>query len=168
MSFADTATDVDRLLDAADEAIGKQRYCWLITGAGEGVARARPMGRVPRDAGEDRWMLRFLTDGRSPKAADMRRSAGVSVLFHNEDDEAYVALAGKACLAEGKAEILRRWIPAYDACFPEGPEQSAAIFVTVEVDRLELWIRGATREPFGLRTTVIERGGARGWRVTPC
>jgi hypothetical protein len=29
------------------------RYCWLLTAAGEGDIRPRPMGRVPRDADED-------------------------------------------------------------------------------------------------------------------
>jgi general stress protein 26 len=123
------------------------------------------MGRVPRDADEDEWTLRFLTDGRSPKVADMRRVSHVSVIFQHDPDDAFVALAGKASLAEGKPELRRRWTAAYDAYFPGGPDRSSAIFVTIAVVRVELWIRGVTPEPFGLRTTVIERDATRGWRL---
>ena len=123
------------------------------------------MGWVPRDADEDEWTLRFLTDGRSHKVADLRRVGHVSVIFQHDPDDAFVALAGKASLGEGKAEIRRRWKAAYDAYFPAGPDRSNAIFVTIEVARVELWIRGVTPEPFGLRTTVIERDATRGWRL---
>jgi general stress protein 26 len=156
---------VSRLLGAAAATIATVRSCWLLTAAGEGDIRPRPMGRVPRDADEDEWTLRFLTDGRSPKVADMRRVSHVSVIFQHDPDDAFVALAGKASLAEGKPELRRRWTAAYDAYFPGGPDQSSAIFVTIAVVRVELWIRGVTPEPFGLRTTVIERDATRGWRL---
>jgi general stress protein 26 len=95
----------------------------------------------------------------------MRRVSHVSVIFQHDPDDAFVALAGKASLAEGKPELRRRWTAAYDAYFPGGPDQSSAIFVTIAVVRVELWIRGVTPEPFGLRTTVIERDATRGWRL---
>src|ERR687896_733692 len=104
MSLSDNAADVNRLLGAAAEKIRKVRYCWLVTTAAEGI-RARPMGRVPRDADEDEWTLRFITDGRSSKVADMRRVGHVSVIFQHDPDDAFVALAGKAGLVEGKPEI---------------------------------------------------------------
>jgi general stress protein 26 len=165
MSLADNAADVNRLLGAAAETIGKVSYCWLLTTAGEGGIRARPMGRVPRDADEGEWTLRFLTDGRSPKVADLRRVGNVSVIFQHDPEDAFVALAGKASLAEGKPEIRRRWTAAYDAFFPDGPDRSSAIFITIDVARVELWIRGVTPEPFGLRTTTIERDATRVWRL---
>jgi general stress protein 26 len=165
MSFANNSGDVNRLLRATAEKIRKVRYCWLLTVAGDGGIRPRPMGRVPRDADEDEWTLRFITDGRSPKVADMRRVGNVSVIFQHDPDDAFVALAGKASLAEGKPEIRRRWTAAYDAFFPAGPDRSSAIFVTIDVARVELWIRGVTPEPFGLRTTVIERDATRGWHL---
>jgi general stress protein 26 len=100
MSLADNGADVNRLLRAAAETIGKLRYCWLLTAAGEGGIRPRPMGRVPRDSDEDEWTLRFITNGLSPKVADMRRVGHVSVIFQHDPDEAFVALAGKASLTE--------------------------------------------------------------------
>jgi len=165
MSLADNNADLNRLLDATADRIGKVRYCWLLTAAGEGGIRARPMGRVPRDADEEEWTLRFLTDGLSPKVADLRRVGSVSVIFQHDPDDAFVALTGTASLAEGKPEIRRRWKPAYDTYFPDGPDRSSAIFVTIDVTRVELWIRGVTPEPFGLQTTVIERDATRVWRL---
>jgi general stress protein 26 len=166
MSLTDNAAEVNRLLCAAAEKIGKARYCWLLTAAGDGGTRARPMGRVPRDGDEEEWTLTFLTDGLSPKVADLRRVGSVSVIFQYDPDDAFVALAGTASLAEGKPEIRRRWKAAYDAYFPDGPDRSSAIFFTIDVARIELWIRGVTPEPFGLRTTVIERDARRVWRLT--
>jgi general stress protein 26 len=61
-----------------------------------------------------------MTDGRSPKVADMRRVGHASVIFQHDPDDAFVALAGKASLAEGKPEIRRRWTAAYDAFFLPG------------------------------------------------
>jgi general stress protein 26 len=165
MSLADHAVDVKQLLGAAASKISKVRYCWLLTDAGEGGIRPRPMGRVPRDAGDDEWTLRFITDGRSLKVADMRREGRVSVIFQHDPDDAFVAVAGYASLIEDKPEIHRRWTSAYNAFFPAGPDQSSAIFVTIDALSVELWIRGVTSEPFGLRTTVIERDAARGWQL---
>lgn len=165
MPLAGNAADVNRLLDAAAETIGRGPYCWLLTATGEGGIRPRPMGRVPRDADEDEWTLRFITDGRSPKVADIRRVGHASVIVQHEPDDAFVALAGKASLAEGKREIRRRWTAHYDSFFPAGPDRSSAVFVTIDVARVELWIRGVTPEPFGLRTTVIERDATRGWHL---
>jgi general stress protein 26 len=163
MSLVDDAADVDRLLDAADRKLARVRYCWLIT-EGDGRNRPRPMGRLPRDPGDDPWTLRFLTDGQSPKAHDMRRRRRVSVVFQDDPEEVYAALGGEATLIEDKAEIGQRWLRRYEAYFPEGPDRSNAIFLSVDVDRIELWIRGVTPEPFGLNTTTLERDGARRWR----
>lgn len=39
-----------------------------------------------------------------------------------------------------------------------------ALFVEVAIERMELWIRGVTPEPFGTKPTVLEREGE-GWRL---
>jgi general stress protein 26 len=166
MTLADNADEAARLLAAAAGRIAKAPICWLLTADGAGGARARPMGRLPREAGDDEWTLRFITDGASPKAAALRRRGDVSVIFQHDADESFVAVAGKASLIEDKAEIGRRWSAAYDAFFPDGPERSSAIFVAIEAARVEMWIRGVTPEPFGMRTTILERDARRIWRLT--
>ncbi len=155
---------VSRLLEGAAKTMRSARYCWLATKSEAGAPHVRPMGRVLNDPGEDQWKVRFLTDARSNKAADMRRAGGVSILFQYDPDLAFVSLIGEADLHEDASETHRRWKAAYDVYFPSAADQANAIFVEVGIERMELWIRGVTPEPFGLRATVLERGDD-GWRL---
>jgi general stress protein 26 len=158
------AIDVGLLLEGAAKAMRSARYCWLATTSHAGTPHVRPMGRIVNDPGEDAWKIRFLTDRRSHKAADMRRAKEVSILFQHDPDLAFVSLIGRAELHEDPSETRSRWKPAYDLYFPSETNRRNAIFVEVEVERMELWIRGVTPEPFGLQATVLERDTG-GWRL---
>jgi general stress protein 26 len=158
------AVKVSRLLAGAAKTMRSARYCWLATTADAGAPHVRPMGRVLNDPGEDEWKIRFLTDGRSRKAAEMRRAGEVTILFQHDPELAYVNVIGRAALHEQASETRNRWKPAYDAYFPSEADRASAIFVEVDAQRLELWIRGVTPEPFGLRATVLERD-VEGWRL---
>jgi general stress protein 26 len=156
------AIEVTRLLDGAAKTMRSARYCWLATATESGIPHLRPMGRVLNDPGEDAWKVRFLTDGQSHKAGDVRRASEVTILFQHDPDLAFVSLIGKAALHENASETRARWKPAYNVYFPSEADRANAIFVEVEIERMELWIRGVTPEPFGLRATVLERD-AEGW-----
>ena len=134
--------EVSQLLEGAATAIGRVRYCWLATDAKTGGANLRPMGRLLPDPEEDNWTVRFITDGRSRKASDIRRTAEVSVVFH------------------------QRWKAAYQVYFPTESDRANAAFVEVYVKRMELWIRGVTPEPFGLQPTILERDDGNAWRIS--
>jgi general stress protein 26 len=156
--------DVSRLLAGAAKTMRSARYCWLATATEAGAPHVRPMGRVLNDPGEDPWRVRFLTNGRSHKAADMRHASEVTIVFQHDPDLAFVSLIGKAALHENASETRSRWKPAYDVYFPSEAARASAIFVEVEIERMELWIHGVTPEPFGLCATVLERD-AEGWRL---
>ena len=156
--------DVSRLIAGAAKTMRSAHYCWLATASGAGAPHVRPMGRVLNDPGEEEWKIRFLTDGRSQKAADMRRADTVTILFQHDPDLAFVSLIGRAALNESESETRSRWKGAYDVYFPTETDRANAIFVEVAIERMELWIRGVTPEPFGLRATVLERS-ADGWRL---
>ena len=158
------AIDVGHLLNGAAKTMRSARYCWLATATEAGAPNVRPMGQILNDPGEDEWKVRFLTDGRSHKAAAMRSANEVSILFQHDPDLAFVSLTGTAALHENPSETRGRWKPAYDVYFPDEADRASAIFVEVEIERMELWIRGVTPEPFGLRATVLERY-AEGWRL---
>jgi general stress protein 26 len=158
------AIDVGLLLEGAAKTMRRARYCWLATVAEAGASHVRPIGRVLNDPGEDKWSIRFLTDGRSRKARDMRRAGEVTIVFQHDPDLAFVSLIGRATLHEDASETRRRWKPDYDVYFPTETDRASAIFVEVVVERMELWIRSVTPEPFGLRATVLERD-ADGWRL---
>ena len=159
--------DVSRLLAGASSAIESARYCWLVTAGEDGFPNLRPMGRLPNRAGggEDSLTVQFLTDGRSRKASDMRRDDRVAIIYQHDADEAFVTLRGRATLRESEAEVRQRWNRAYDALVPAEEDRKHAMFVEVDVERMDLWIRGITPEPFGMRTTTLERHAGRGWRV---
>jgi general stress protein 26 len=160
-------SDIGRLLAGAAKTIGVARYCWLATAAKGGGVNHRPMGRLLPDLGEDEWTLRFLTDGRSRKAEEMRREGAITMIFQHDPDDAFVTLIGHATLSGGEAEVRARWKSAYDVYFPSQADRANAAFVKVDVARMELWIRGVTPEPFGLRPTILERDVGGGWRLFP-
>jgi len=155
--------EVDRLLTAAARVIAGVRYCWLVTEAGTGL-NARPMGHLA--APNHEWNIRFVTDGRSRKASEMRRARKVALIFQSDQGDAYVALNGRATLIEDEAEVRWLWKRAYDPYFPNETDKANAAFVQVGVERMELWIRGVTPEPFGLRATRLDRGSAGDWRLS--
>jgi len=157
------AAEVNRLLAGAAKAIGSVRYCWLATAAGTDGGHLRPMGRLPREVGDDEWLIRFVSDGRSNKASEMRHDNKVTIIFQNEPDEAFVAVIGPATLRERASEDGEHWKQAYEVYFSSELDRENAIFIEIDVRRMELWIRGVTPEPFGAQKTVLERDPEGGW-----
>ena len=58
--------------------------------------------------------------------------------------------------------VQQRWKRGYDAYFAREADRAHALFVEVATERMELWIRGVTPEPFGVGATVLEPDGG-GW-----
>ena len=158
--------EVSRLLAGAAKTIARVRYCWLVTEAESGGTSARPMGRLLSDADENDWTIRFLTDSRSRKTSHIRRAGKLGLTFQHDQDDAFVLLSGRASLIETASEVCRLWKSAYTAHFPTEADRANAIFIAVNVERMELWIRGVTPEPFGIRATVLERDAADIWRLS--
>jgi general stress protein 26 len=145
-----------RLVAGVERIIRAVEYCWLISRS-EGGIRARPMGRILAQPGEDELTIRFLTDGRSQKAADIRRSQTVTLIFQKEAEDAYVSLEGTARLNETKEYVQALWKESYGRYFPTNEDRAHAAFIEVETTRMELWVRGLTPEPFGARPTIMTR-----------
>ena len=74
-------------------------------------------------------------------------------------------MIGTATLRREASEVRRRWKAGYDAYFPSELDRANAIFVEVKVESMELWIRGVTPEPFGLKATRLERDATGVWRL---
>ena len=111
------AVDVNRLLAGAAKTVPAR----AIAGSRPPPSRPSPSsgrwGGYSRDPGEDEWTIRFLTDGRSRKAADMRREGEVAILFQHDPDLAFVTLIGKSALHDSASEVRERWKRAYDSTF---------------------------------------------------
>jgi general stress protein 26 len=158
---------VDRLLAGAVRTVTNVRYCWFATGTGDAGISLRPMGRIVPTVGDNQWAISFITDSRSRKALEIGRCDKVAAVFQHDPTDAYVALSGIASLQCDEDVVCRRWKPAYDAYFPTETDRASAAFVDIAVERMELWIRGVTPEPFGLKPAVLERDGEGAWRLAP-
>ena len=155
------------LLDGTSLVVSSNTFsihCWLLTAAETGGANARPMGRLLPGPNEDDWIIRFITGGLSRKVFDIRRASKVGLIFQDADD-AFVVLIGRAKLLEGASSMRQLWKDDYDVYFPGEEDRANATFVEVNVERMELWIRGVTPEPFGLHTTILERDATAAWRL---
>jgi general stress protein 26 len=157
---------VSGLLAGVSKVIASTRYCWLVTEAETGCANARPMGRILPDHEENLWAIRFITDGRSRKVSDIRRAGSVELIFQHDAEDAFVVLIGRAKVLTGASEIRRLWREVYQVYFPSDADRANATFIEVNIERMRLWIRGVTPEPFGLRATVLERDTAGPWRLS--
>jgi len=169
MSQAEASHDVvevNGLLAGAAKTIASVRYSWLVTHGETGGAHARPMGHILPDGYEDAWTIWFIADGRSRKASDIRMTRRAEIVFQHDAVDAYAVLSGPATLLEGP-EVRRYWKHAYDAFVPDAESRAHALFAKVKVERMELWIRGVTPEPFGLKPTVLERDAGGSWRLCP-
>lgn len=155
---------IDALVAAALATISKLRYCWALTSCENGVC-VRPMGHVAHLPGEDPWAIWFLTRGNSRKVLDIRRDERVTLVFQQDSNDAYVALSGRALLMDDPTEVRARWKEHYNLHFPTDVERAGAVFFQVTADRLELWIRGITPEPFGGTTTTLQRDATQHWRT---
>jgi hypothetical protein len=52
------------------------------------------------------------------------------------------------------------------AYFPTEKDRANAAFIEITVQQMDLWIRGITPEPFGLRPMKLERNAVGAWMRT--
>ena len=156
------AGNVKRMLAGARKIVTGVQYCWLVSRRDESV-RARPMGRLLPSEDDDNWIIRFLTNRRSRKVADLRQTSTVGLIFQNDGDDAFASLTGAARLIEDVSEIRAFWKEAYARYFPTEKDRANASFIEVRIERMELWIRGVTPEPFGLHATILQRDPKGAW-----
>jgi general stress protein 26 len=167
MAAGSEAASVERLLTAAKDTMAKAKFCWAVTTAENGQANARPMGRIPSAPGDDAWIVWFMTRRTSRKALEIGRAGRLTVVFQHDADDSYVTLIGRSEIITDRAVIRPRWQKDWNLFFADGAEDENAVLVRTEAMRLELWVRGVTAEPFGARTTILERDESREWREVP-
>jgi general stress protein 26 len=156
-------TELSQLLTAASHVLAGARASWLITAGEEDAVNVRPMGGL-RAVRPGSWKMLYLADARSRKAADIRR-AGQSTVVVQHGDDAFVNVAGLAALLEGASEVRKHWISGYDRYFPTEQDRVNAVLIELDVRRMDLWIRGVTPEPFGLRPTRLAQDADGEWQI---
>jgi general stress protein 26 len=162
-----TEAQIAQFLASARDTIAAVPYCWLATRSADGGANARAVRSSSGAPDDDEWTRRFLVRRGSRKVSEMRVAPRVTLGYQHDSGDAYVALGGEALLVEDRAEMRSLWPSRMDASFPPGFADAHMIVVRVVVDRIEVHVRGVTREPFGHGRTLIERNGTGGWRFVP-
>ena len=89
----------DELLRIAREIIAKVPACMAITVDRNGDANARVVNPQPLS---NAWTVRFPTDKRSRKSAEIEQS-GRLTLAYQDAEKAYVSLTGRAAIREDVA-----------------------------------------------------------------
>jgi general stress protein 26 len=159
------SASLEQLLTAAAATMAKARYCWALTIAEDGSVNARPMGPQKPPSREDPFAILFLTRSSSRKAQEIGRTGRLSVLYQHDADDSYVTLIGRGVIVADRALLRARWQPAWNHFFPAGADDETSIFVQLEAERIELWVRGVTAEPFGARGAILERDPGQPWRL---
>ncbi len=159
-----TETDILQFLDAARETIAAVPVCWLATRSLEGGTNARAVSSSAGPPRSDEWTRRFLVRRSSRKVGEMRAAPLVTLAFQHPSGDRYIALGGRATIIEDVAEMRTMWSSDLDARFPPGFADANMIVIQVDVDRIEVHVRGLTPEPFGAGRTLLERQSAGSWR----
>src|SRR5712671_1780806 len=162
-----TEAQIVSFLAAARETIAAVPICWLATRSLEGGTNARAVNSSAGRPGSDEWIRRFLVRRSSRKVAEMRAAPLVTLAFQHPSGDRYIALGGCATITEDVAEMRTMWSSDLDAHFPPGFADANMIVIQVNVDRIEVHVRGLTPEPFGAGRTLLERQPAGSWRFIP-
>jgi general stress protein 26 len=162
-----TETQIMQFLAAARETIAAVPICWLATRSLEGGTNARAVNSRAGAPGSDEWTRRFLVRRGSRKVAEMREAPSVTLAYQHPSGDRYVALGGRAELIDDVAEMRTIWSDDLDAHFPPGFADANMIVVRLDVERIELHVRGLTPAPFGHGRTLLKRQGAGIWRFIP-
>lgn len=162
-----TETQILQFLAAARETIAAVPVCWLATRSLEGGTNARAVGSSAGPPGSDEWTRRFLVRRSSRKVAEMRAAPLVTLAFQHSAGDRYIALGGRATIIDDVAVMRTMWPSDLDVHFPPGFADANMIVIQVDIDRIEVHVRGLTSEPFGAGRTLLERQPDGSWRFIP-
>lgn len=156
---------IDRLLKAAALTIENSQYCWILTVANDGSINARPMGKQKVPVSDDPFCSIFLTRRGTRKADEITSSSHVSVTYQHDATDSYVTLVGSGTIVTDRQLLRASWLPRWNQFFPGGADDDDAMLIQFSTDRIELWARGLTSEPFGRRGAILERESKLPWRL---
>jgi general stress protein 26 len=157
---------VEQILLVAKEITAKVPYCWAVTADQRGGANARVVQPFFSQLDQDGWVVRFLTSGRSRKAAEIASSARITLGYQYDPDQAYVTLVGAASIIDDRGCLQDKWRAEWNVFFPKGPSDVDAVIVEVTVERIEMWnlVRKIAAPPNGLRAATLQRAASGGWQ----
>jgi general stress protein 26 len=152
-------------LAVAREIVAKVKNCWLVTVASDGQANARVVAPIAGVPGDRDWTFWVLTSKGSRKVAEIRNHGRVTLGYQYDPESAYVTLVGHASIVNDRMQISKRWETSWNRVFAAEADDPDAIFLRIEVDRIELFnlARKITPAPFCKRCLVLVRDRSGHW-----
>jgi general stress protein 26 len=156
----------EQILLVAKDTTAKVPCCWAVTADQRGGANARVVQPFFSQLDQDGWVVRFMTSGRSRKAAEIAISGRISLGYLYDPEQAYVTLIGAARIIDDRGYLQDNWRPEWNTFFPKGPSDVDAVIVEVTVERIEMWnlARRIAAPPNGLRAVTLQRAASGGWQ----
>lgn len=102
----------------------------------DGTLHTRPLATLEY---ADDGYLWFFTSLDSAKVDELAQDMRVSVAYANNDDHAYVAVAGTGEVLQDRAKAEELWTPMAKAWFPDGLDDPKLALLRVQVERAEYW-----------------------------
>ncbi|MDB6151995.1 MAG: class probable F420-dependent enzyme [Chthoniobacteraceae bacterium] len=111
------------------------KVAMLVTHAGNGKLRARPMALAKVESDGQLW---FITDSETAKAHEIETESDVQVVCQN-DRSTYLSLQGRASLIHDREKIEELWQEPFKVWFPKGKEEPNLALISVEPIEGEFW-----------------------------
>ncbi len=111
------------------------KVAMLVTHAGNGRLRARPMALARVEEGGQLW---FMTDSETAKAHEIETESDVQVVCQN-DRSTYLSLQGRASLIHDRHKIEELWQEPFRVWFPKGIDEPHLALIRVEPIEGEFW-----------------------------
>ncbi len=119
--------------ERAWELMRKLDYCMLVSDGPSGL-RSRPMSSIVKP---EEGAVFFLSNATADQVAEIE--ANPQVLLAYGDGKTFVSAIGEAGLSRDRSLIARLWNSGAQAFWPEGPERSDVVVISVAPSAAEYW-----------------------------
>jgi len=125
--------DRQTLIITAREIMKTARYCALITLDSNGRPQARTMDPLPP---EDNMVVWLGTNPHSRKVAEILRNEHVTLYYFVAEEQAYVAISGRAHIVENAKAKAKYWKDEWKEFYPD--REKGFVLITVIPQKLEV------------------------------
>jgi len=129
------------LFDNINDIIEDFSVAMLITIGSDNVMHARPMAVACHE--EDTGIVYFATSAVNGKTAEIEDNPKTGLTL--QSDNQFVSLSGESVVMNDRAMIRELFSPAWEAWFPEGPEQVDIRLIKFSPDKGEYWDLSGTK-----------------------
>lgn len=152
------------LFHQAYEMIADCHLCFVATLGRQGHINSRVVETLERSPD---LTVRFMTDRKTRKIADIVERKRVSLSFLCLPDRGYVSLGGAIEVTDDLDMKTLLWKDSLLRWFPDGPQDPNVVCVTCRPDWVEIWSlsRGISPPPRGLNSARLSRRGT-GWEIS--